>query len=501
MNQVLSAAQWKEADAHYIRAAGINSLQLMERAASGCAEWLHTHWQESKQVLVMAGHGNNGGDGLAIARMLLEKGHQVQVYRVEASNYSTDNQTNALSLPAGVWINPDSLEDALKACAVLVDALLGFGTTRKASGTYADCIERINQSKKPVYSIDLPSGMPADLPFDSEWPVVKATYTLCLAGWKLNLLLPPGGALSGQVHFIPLGLETAYRAQIPLAQVYQPEEHIKLLMNRPRFAHKGNFGHALLVSGSTGMWGAAMLAAEACMRVGAGKTTVAGPDGLKAPIAGRLPEAMYLQSGEDCWELPVDTRAFSALGIGPGLGQSPKTCKALEQLLTTYHGPLVLDADALNILAEFPELQKLLQPNTILTPHPREFDRLFGPHPDWWSRLDTARQLSQEKSWVIVLKNAYTFTFSGNSAFPKVNTTGNPGLAKAGSGDVLTGLITGLLAQGFSAADAAALGVYLHGLAADLAKDELPEMSLMASDVVSAIRHAISALSKTSTSY
>lgn len=501
MIQVLSSAQWKEADAQYIKAKGINSLQLMEQAAWGCAEWLHNHWQKPKQVVIIAGHGNNGGDGLAIARMLLEKGHQVQVYCVKASNYSTDNRTNALSLPTEVWINPDRLDGALKVCDVLVDALLGFGTSRKASGTYADCIERINRSNKPVYSIDLPSGMPAELPFSDDWPVVKATHTLCLAGWKLNLLIPPGGMLSGKVHLIPLNLESAYQARLPLAQVYRPEAQSQPLMNRPRFAHKGYFGHALLVAGSKGMWGAGMLAAEACMRVGAGKTTVAGPEGFSEPLASRLPEAMYLQSGKDCWEHSIDTRKFSALGIGPGLGQSPKTREAMQQLLASFHGSLVLDADALNILAEAPDMSSQLLPNTILTPHAGEFDRLFGPHADWWSRIDTARQVSQDKGWVIVLKNAYTFTFSSQSAYPMVNTSGNQGLAKAGSGDVLTGLITGLLAQGFSAANAAAMGVYLHGLAADLVKDELPEACILASDVLRAIGKAISALSKTSISY
>lgn len=502
MNKVLTAAQWKEADSIFIKETGISSLQLMEKAAIGCAEWLHSQWQTNKNIVILAGHGNNGGDGLAMARLLHQKGHQVKVSRVASANYSADNQANAALLNADLWLHDGELEDALQKCDVIIDALLGCGTSRKATGDYANRIARINRAKKKViYSIDLPSGMPAEAPFDASWPVVSASHTLCLEGWKLNLLLPPGGSLAGEVQFIPLGLSTLYQPQYPIAEISDGSILANLLPKRNRFAHKGNFGHALLVAGSPGMWGAGLLAAEACLRTGAGKTTLAGPEGMREPMASKLPEAMYLPSGSDCWDTELPNEAFSAVGIGPGLGKSNRTRNALSKLLASYQGPLVLDADALNILAEAPDLVEQLPSNTILTPHIGEFDRLFGTHASWWARLETAQRISQQKNWVIVVKNAYSIIFSGQLAYPMVNTTGNPGLAKAGSGDVLTGIITALLAQGLTAPDAATLGVYLHGLAADKAKDKHGEASMLASDVIEQLGSAFSSLLKTSTSY
>jgi NAD(P)H-hydrate epimerase len=502
MKKVLSAAQWKEADGLYIQAAGITSLELMERAAVGCADWLDAHWQGSKKVVVLAGHGHNGGDGLAIARLLAQKGHLVKVYRIEDFTYAADNQANAAHLANELWLKQDELKEALSACDVIVDSLLGFGTSRKAVGAYADCIALVNSlPQKTTYSVDLPSGMPAELPFDKSWPIVVANHTLCLESWKLNLLIPPGGSLAGEVHFIPLGLSAVYQQPLPLASAYDAFELAEMLPKRPRFAHKGDFGHALLIAGSTGMWGAGLLAAEACMRTGAGKTTLAGPDGMRTPLAIRLPEAMYLQSGIHCWDSPLATAGFTSLGIGPGLGKAAVSSDAFRKLLVNYSGPLVLDADALNLLAESPELFDLLPTNTILTPHMGEFDRLFGLHTHWWTRLETAQKLSRQKGWVIVLKNAYTFIFSAEWPYPIVNSTGSTGLAKAGSGDVLTGIITGLLAQGLESRNAAILGVHLHGLAADLARTDQPEASILPSDVIGKLGHAISILSKTSISY
>lgn len=501
MNEVLSAAQWKEADATYLQVTGINSLQLMERAAVACTAWLHAQWKSVKHVVILAGHGNNGGDGLAICRLLLQKGYQVQVYRVASASYAADNQANADLLDAKVWIDKEQLGEALQSCDAIIDTLLGIGTTRKTTDEYAHCIELVNTFRqKTIYSIDLPSGMPAELPFDEQWPVVKATHTLCLEGWKLNLLLPQGGSKAGEIHLIPLGLSEVYEPRNPIAKISSTATLAQLLPERNRFAHKGQFGHALLIAGSQGMWGAGLLAAEACLRSGAGKTTIAGPQEMCMPLTSKLPEAMYLHSGIDCWTNDLAVKPYTAIGIGPGIGKSTPTRKAFRNLLTSYRGPLVLDADALNILADAPDLLEQLQPNTIFTPHMGEFDRLFGQHNNWWSRLETAQRLTKQKGWVIVLKNAYTLIFSEHLPFPLVNTTGNPGLAKGGSGDVLTGIITGLLAQGLAAPHAAALGVYLHGLSADLAKAEQHEISMLASDVVKQLAKAISSLTQTSTS-
>lgn len=496
MNKVLSAAQWQAADSRIMQAEGISSLELMERAAQACVEWLLVHWQQPKKILVVAGHGNNGGDGLAIARLLSQKGYDIKVYRINDGQYTADNQANAEALSPNLFINHEWLPNTLSGCDVVIDALLGFGTSRKADGAYASIIQLLNErANKPIYSIDLPSGMPAEKPFNHDWPVVKASHTLCIEGWKLNLLLPHGGKLAGEVHFIPIGLSKVLTDSEGIARIFDPAT--VSFPTRQRFAHKGHFGHALLVAGSAGLWGAAILATEACLRIGAGKTTLAAPQEVKAVLACRLPEAMFVTTGDAAWELPIDTKPFTALGIGPGLGKSPTTKHALHSLLREYKGPLVLDADALNILAEQADVLDELPENTILTPHMGEFDRLFGLHDNWWARLETARNIANSKGWVIVLKNAYTFTFSKGQLLPVVNTSGNPGLAKAGSGDVLIGIIAGLLAQGMTATDAATLGVYLHGLAADFAKELLPEPSILGSDVVLNIGKAISSLATT----
>lgn len=491
MHAIPKSDAFKNADAYTIEKRGITSLALMEEASQVCTQWFKQRYPKNNRILVMAGHGNNGGDGLAIARQLLDDGYQINVFRVPAQAYSHDHLANAARLPASVYLSELEIEPRLQDFDLIIDAMLGLGTNRKANGEYDKYISLVNAvANCPVVCIDLPSGMPADTPFYSDWQVVKATTTLCLSAWKLNLLLPPGGKLAGEIVLISFGLDFNLRPQEQSGHWFSPEFMGQTLPYRHTFAHKGEFGHALLIGGSEGMWGAALMAAEACMRAGAGKTTVAAPHDMRTALAIRLPEAMFVRSGQWCWEELLQTEKYTAIGVGPGLGQSPQSWEALKQLITTAQVPLVLDADAINLLAKEPPWLQKLPTNTIITPHVGEFDRLFGPHEHAWGRLETARQWSAKYHINIVLKSAYTFSFVSNLEVPWVNSTGNPGLAKAGTGDVLTGIITSYLAQGIPAEIAAPLGVYVHGLAADLTLQKHPTMSLMASDLFETLGQA-----------
>lgn len=499
MNRVVSAAGFKKAEQKFLAAEGMSNWQLMEQAATLCCNWLALALPKPVRIVVFAGHGHNGGDGLALARMLDTLGHTVKVFRVPSEHYAPDNAKNAGLLRADLWLTEEALANELASCEVIIDALLGYGTNRRADQNYKACIERINEHPhKVIYSIDLPSGMPAELPFDSSWPVVNATHTLCFAFWKHNLLLPEGGNKAGKVHGLPLGIEAFVDPTDCLGFFIDALGNPPHLPARMPFSHKGNYGHALLIAGSDNMLGAALLAAEGCLRSGAGKTTVAGPASLQPTLASRLPEAMFLQSDRIDWSNHLSLNGYNAVGIGPGLGISGNSSAAFAAIIEAYHGNLVLDADALNLLAAHPTLLEKLPPNTILTPHPKEFDHLFGTQTNWWMRLQTANQLAQAKGWIIVLKNARTFIILPSGNQPVVNGTGNPGLAKGGSGDVLTGIITGLLAQGLSPTDATILGVHLHGSAADLAIQAQDESSLLASDLCKHLGKAIFAYKQTS---
>ncbi|MBA4302673.1 MAG: bifunctional ADP-dependent NAD(P)H-hydrate dehydratase/NAD(P)H-hydrate epimerase [Sphingobacteriaceae bacterium] len=491
MISVLHSDTFKKADAHTLEKRGISSAELMEDAAMACARWFTAHYPKTTAILVVAGHGNNGGDGLAIARLLQEEGYFLRVFRMPSRKYSHDHLVNAAKLPENVFLSESEFKERMHQYNLIIDALLGLGTNRKADGTYAKTIKTIQEHAWcPIVSIDLPSGMPAELPFDDSWPVVKATSTLCLSAWKLNLLLPAGGVLAGKINILPFGLDFDFGPQKTLASWYRPGSYLPRIPYRRTFAHKGEFGHALIIAGSDGMWGAGLLAAEASMRLGAGKTTLAGPHDLRTALAVRLPEAMFVRSGELFWDTALKTEGYTAIGVGPGLGQSPLSWEVLKQLIQSAQAPLVLDADALNVLAQSPAWLKKLPRNSVITPHMGEFDRLFGPHEHWWARLVTAGAWVQKHRINIVLKGAHTFTFTNGNPIPLVNTTGNAGLAKAGTGDVLTGIITSYIAQGMDPEEAAPLGVYVHGLAADLAVRRHPRMSLMASDLFDTLGQA-----------
>lgn len=483
MIPILRSTALKATDLHTLSTQRMSNLQLVEKAARSCVDWLQSQLDRPAVVVVLAGHGNNGTDGLVIARLLLRLGHEVWVHRLPQASKNADQEIAALMLPENVFIHWEACKGKLPQADVVIDALLGFGTNRPAEAIYAEYIHHLNTIEhRWVLSIDIPSGMPADKAFDDSWPIVKAQTTLVLGCYKWTMLFPPGGNLTGQLVHLPLDLSWKYEADDWLGWTLEPAEQPAALPHRAAFSHKGSHGHALLIAGSQGMLGAAQLAASACLRAGAGKLTVAGPDALMMPLSIRLPEAMFSSAGINQWEKVPDLTPYQAIGVGPGLGKHESCSKALEALLSEMQVPLVLDADALNVLAAHPKLLRKLPAQSIISPHVGEFDRLFGKHNDWWARLETAKQVARDYPWVLVLKNSYTFVFHGTDA-PFVNTHTHAGLAKAGTGDVLTGILLGLLTQGYSAADAARLAVYWHGCAASLACQSQSAVSLLAHEL------------------
>ncbi|UYZ58660.1 NAD(P)H-hydrate dehydratase [Hymenobacter latericus] len=498
--KLLTAAQTREADAATIREEGIASAELMERAAAAFVGWLHARLSPAAdtQVLVLCGPGNNGGDGLAAARLLHQQGYQVQVGLLPAEQHSADWELNRGRLPVELHVaewQPEQFP-TISPHTVVVDALFGTGLSRPLAGAAGALVQHLNSAGARVVSIDLPSGLLADASQPAGSPVVRARHTVSFELPKLALLLPQNAEFVGQWHAVPIGLSPRYLAEV------QADMHLVdaallagCLPARPTFAHKGTFGHALLLAGSRGKVGAAVLAAQACLRGGVGLLTVAAPAAGYAVLQSTVPEAMCLT--DDCkthlTNLP-ELKPYAAVGMGPGIDQADDTRAVLEELLCTAKVPLVLDADALNLLGANRSLLDLLPPGTILTPHPKEFERLTEPAHNDYHRLELLRTFARQYRCYVLLKGAYSClaTPEGHLYF---NTTGNPGMATGGSGDVLTGLLTALRAdKRLSALDAALLGVYAHGRAADLAVADTGQAGLIAGDLPRYIGRALQAL-------
>lgn len=487
MVKLLSARQIRDWDAYTIEHEPISSRMLMERAAAAFADWLYALTGSSSPLHIFCGPGNNGGDGLAAARLLLQRGCEVVVWLADFGQSCSEDRQLQLEIlhhyRLPVHILSAETFPTIPANAVVVDGLMGAGLNRPLTGAMAACIHWLNTLPNLRVAIDIPSGLPVDtLP---QGPVLKADYTFSFQLPKLSFLLPSCGGLAGQWTVGNIGLLPEALAQLESHEFWVTQEAVAAMLRaRDRFSHKGTMGHALLIAGSRGKIGAALLAAEACLRAGAGLLTVHIPTAGISPLLARLPEAMVSEETTSAhwWTVPA-LDAFHALGVGPGLGDHAASLTALGSLLKDCKKPLVLDADALNMLAQKPSLLDLVPPDTILSPHPKEFERLFGAAADETARIRLLRQQAVERRWVIILKNAYTIIALPNGDL-FFNSSGNAGMATAGTGDVLTGLLTGLLARGYKPADAAILGVYLHGLAGDLASAEWGQESLIASDLI-----------------
>jgi NAD(P)H-hydrate epimerase len=491
--RILNTKQIRELDAYTIEHEPVASIDLMERASRAFVEWFTARVDTTKKVSIVCGTGNNGGDGLAISRMLHDWGYAVNVWIVRGGvPESQDFKINLARLPVGVVrldVGAEGELLSLAACDVVIDALFGSGLSRPVEGLYARVIGAMNAAPALRIAVDIPSGLMADS--HSSGSVVKAHYTVSFQLPKLAFFLPEAYPFTGEWVAVNIGLNKKFIKSAPSPYAYTTRKEVaSLLKVRAKFDHKGTYGHALLIAGSYGKMGAAVLASRACLRAGVGLLTVHVPESGYVVLQTAVPEAMTQVDNDPRMVSDVpDVARYDALGIGPGLGQDQRTVKALAQTLENFQKPVVLDADALNILATHRHLLPLIPHGSILTPHPKEFERLTGPWKDDFERLDMVRQLATSLKSIVVLKGAHTAVADGSGVH--FNSTGNPGMATGGTGDVLTGVLTGLLAQNYSSHEAAITGVFLHGLAGDLAADDLGMTSLTAGDVVEYLPSAI----------
>lgn len=490
--KIFTAAQIRELDKYTIEKEPIKSVDLMERAARAVVAAITVRWERDVPVVVFAGPGNNGGDALAVARQLIERGYQVQTFLFNISGSLSadcaenkkrllDKKNNRLT-EVTVEFDPPRLEEGM----LVVDGLFGSGLNKPLAGGFASLVKYINASAAEVVSIDMPSGlMTEDNSYNVRANIIRANLTLTFQQAKLSFLFAENQQYIGELQVLDIGLHPEGIRTVDSQYTLIDEDTVRpLLRSRSPFAHKGEMGHALIVAGSYGMAGAAILATQACLRAGAGKVSIHTPKRNAVILQTTVPEAvLHLDREETIFSEAVPAEDYQALGIGPGIGTSEQTCIAMIAQLRRAQCPVVADADVINILSSRKAWLLQVPKGIILTPHPKELDRLEGQSIDSYERLAKARQLAERLQGYVVLKGHHTAVCmpDGHVAF---NTTGNAGMATAGSGDVLTGIITALLARGYSQRDASMLGVYLHGLAGDLAVEDLGEESLIAGDLI-----------------
>ena len=482
----------KELDAYTIENEPIASIDLMERASQALAKAIAGRWDAKTPFTVFAGPGNNGGDALAVSRLLAKKGYKVSVYLFNTKGeLSPDCETNKERLAdvenvdfhevTSQFVPPVLTDDH-----VVIDGLFGSGLNKPLSGGFAAVVKYINASPARVVAIDVPSGlMGEENTFNVRANIVRADVTLTLQLPKLAFLFAENQEFVGEWELLDIGLsEDAIEETDTDYFLLEGEDMEYLLKTRNKFAHKGDFGRALLIAGSQGMAGASVLAARACLRSGIGLLTVHIPFCNNFIVQTSVPEAMTeIDINDVRFSCATDTDDYQAVGIGPGLGKAGDTEAALLEQIESCQTPMVVDADALNLLGEHRSYIGRLPKGSILTPHPKELERLVGKCQNSYERLTKACELAQSAGVHIILKGAYSavITPEGKCWF---NSTGNPGMATGGSGDVLTGVVLALLAQGYATETAARLAAYVHGLAGDIARKKHGAMGMTAGDIV-----------------
>ncbi|HTD94176.1 MAG TPA: NAD(P)H-hydrate dehydratase [Chitinophagaceae bacterium] len=494
MMKILNAEQIRQWDQFTIDNEPVDSIDLMERAAIQCVNWLEQHIPLAAGFMIFCGKGNNGGDGLAMARLMALREMAVKVYILEFGHKGTDDfQANLARLHQYPlvdihYIQSETNFPVFPPGSVIIDALFGSGLNRKTEQVTAKLIDHINESEAPVISIDIPSGMFTDSSSKGN-TIIAATHTLSFQSPKLAFLVPGNAAFIGDLHILPIGLHPAFPATVNSNMELTGLSRIRSIY-RPRnsFAHKGTFGHALLVAGSYGKIGAAVLSASACLRSGVGLLTCHVPGCGYSIMQSSVPEAMILIDFNSSYATRIegDLSKYKSIGVGPGLGTASETKQMLQELFEKYRHPMVLDADALNAISMDKTLLASIPANSILTPHPKEFERLFGKTENDFATIALVLEKARELQVIIVLKGHHSLV-STPDGMQYFNSTGNAGMATGGSGDVLTGLLTGLLAQGYSPAEAAILGVYLHGLAGDIAAGKFSQEAMVAGDIAGAL--------------
>lgn len=488
--KIFTAEQIYLADKSTIENQRITSTELMERAATGIFDWLHGRMQGAQvKIHLFCGIGNNGGDGIAVARQLQDHGYNIDVYVVNYSKKrSKDFLVNLERLKERkVW--PIFLEEGTDFPDVgrediIVDAIFGIGLNRKPDLWVCKIIRHLNDSDAFILSIDVPSGLFLDKGVADGEAVVKANYVLSFQVPKLIFFLPDTGIYSNNWEILDIGLDPNFITSTETAyDLIGKNEILPLYIPREKFSHKGTFGHSFIIGGSYGKVGAVTLASQACLKAGSGLVTAYVPKCGYGPLQSFLSEIMVITDNGEKWIEHIDFEFEpSVIGIGVGLGITDKTVRAFGNFLSENKSPLVIDADGLNILSEHKNLLVKLPPQTVLTPHPKELERLIGSWKDDFDKLAKAKAFSRKYDCILVIKGAHTITLYKDKGY--VNTTGNPGMATAGSGDVLTGIITGLIAQGYKPLSATIFGIYLHGRAGDIAVEKMGYQALTASDII-----------------
>lgn len=502
--KIFTSKQIHELDAYTIEHEPIASIDLMERAARAITHSICQRWSPRKPVIIFAGPGNNGGDALAVARMLAEKQYDVTTYLFNIKNHLSDDcYSNKMRLKdchrhkQFIEVTEEFDPPELTAETLVVDGLFGSGLNKPLAGGFASLVKYINASESTVVSIDLPSGLMAeDNTYNIPTNIIHADVTLTLQTKKLCMYFADCQQYLGETEVLDIKLSEEWMNDTkPQLNIVEQQNVLPLLQQRSDFAHKGTMGHALIISGCFGMAGAAVMATKACLRSGVGKVTVHIPQRNYDITQISVPEAIVqLDKDDHCFSEPVDTECYSAVAIGPGLGQRDTTAIALISQIRRTQKPLLLDADALNILGSRRAWMQQLPQGMILTPHPKEFDRLEGADCNSdYERLMKAREMAQRLQAYIILKGHYSALCQPDGSV-LFNSTGNSGMATAGSGDVLTGVIVGLMSRGYSQAEAALLGMYIHGLAGDIAVNEVGKESLIATDIIKHLPDAFNTL-------
>lgn len=485
--KIFTAEQIRNGDEYTIKNEPVSSVQLMERAAQSCVDWIFENCKNHRNFAVFCGKGNNGGDGFAIARMLHLKGFDVDVFTNTKAKFSSDAGNNFRELKefSGVSVKEfkEAKEYRFDNRTVIIDALFGTGLSKNIEGEFEELIDFLNEKNNLKISIDVPSGLFADDVFTENTTIFKADYTLSFQFWKKTFLHPETGKYAGKVKVLDINISEDYIAETKTEDFVINEEIIKDIF-RPRneFSHKGTYGKVIIAGGSYGKIGAVVLSAKSALKSGAGLTFTLAPKCGYEILQTSNPEAMFIEGGHDFIDhFEADEKAV--YGIGPGLGTNEETAKSFLNFLKNYSQPLILDADALNIISQNQKNLKIIPKNSIITPHPKEFERLFGTTENSFERVKLAKSKAKELGIYIVLKDHHTqvITPEGEVFY---NITGNSGLAKGGSGDILTGIITSFLAQHYSEKEAAILGVWFHGRAAEFASEKYSKESVLPTNII-----------------
>ncbi|WP_378187944.1 NAD(P)H-hydrate dehydratase [Aquimarina sp. W85] len=492
--KIFSSQQMHSIDLATLKSQKISSLDLIERAATQVFNSIHGKLNGTDVAFhIFCGIGNNGGDGLVLSRLLIEHGYKVTTYIVNCSDKRSENflknydRLVAMDIPWPLQLRSEKDFPKLEANDMVVDAIFGIGLNRPIVSWVINLIKYINSSNTFVLSIDIPSGLYADKAPDTKDGVIRAAVTFTFQTPKLVFFLPETANYTRDFEILDIGLDQKIIEESRAGAVLLSKNMI-LSMYQPRekFSHKGTYGHSLLVGGSYGKIGSMILATKAAMRVGSGLATAYIPECGYTALQTSVPTAMVITDDNDNYIEAINyTVNANAIGIGMGMGTHKKTIMAFGNLLKKINDPIVIDADALNSIASEKELANSIPADSILTPHPKELERLIGKWKDDFEKIEKAKQYSKRYKCILVIKGAFTLIINNDDVF--INTTGNPGMATGGTGDVLTGMITGLLAQGYASLQAALIAVYLHGLAGDLSIQNTGYQGLLATDLVESI--------------